>query len=424
MAGIHRTRPGADAMAGATGEPIDLGDGIVASHGWSNSYCIRTDDGRVVLNTGMGFEGPLHRRAYDAADDSPVHSVILTQGHYDHVGGIDVVRDADSEVIAQANFTTWRDDNERLEAFRSRNSAFAFIDAILAAMEHARALGVGAVPQGRPEPTRTIEDRAGLSIGGRRLELIATPGGETFDSMVVWLPDERILFSGNLFGPLFGHVPNLVTIRGDRYRDALSYIASLDVVLELAPERLITGHFDPIDGADLIAEETRALQEAMRSVHDQTVAGMNAGADVWALMRDVAVPDHLDVGEGYGQTPWNVRAIWENYAGWFHHRSTTELYGVAPLAVAPDVVAAAGADTLVAAASVHLDEGRPVEALQLTDLVLAVEPGHDGATELAAGAHRALLARTGNFWESAWLRRAITKLEGTKTESAEQEGQR
>ena len=158
--------------------------------------------------------------------------------------------------------------------------------------------------------------------------LIATPGGETFDSMVVWLPESRTLFSGNLTGPLFGHVPNLVTIRGDRYRDALTYIDSLDVLLELAPRRVLTGHFDPIVGADRIAEEVAAMQEAMRWVHDRTVEGMNAGTDVHTLMREVTVPDHLDVGEGYGQTSWNVRAIWENYAGWFHHRSTTELYGV------------------------------------------------------------------------------------------------
>lgn len=411
MAGIHRTRPGAAAMAGATGEPIDLGDGIVGSSGWSNSYMIRSDDGRVVINTGMGFEGPLHRRAYDAVDASPVRAVILTQGHFDHVGGIDVVRDPDSEVIAQSNFDMWRADNERLETFRSRNSAFAFMDAILAAMEHSRALGVDQVAQGRPEPTTTVDDRSELTIGGRRIELIATPGGETFDSMVVWLPEERTLFSGNLFGPLFGHVPNLVTIRGDRYRDALTYISSLDVVLALAPERLITGHFDPIEGSELIAEETVALQEAMRSVHDQTVAGMNDGADVWTLMREVRVPDHLDVGEGYGQTSWNVRAIWENYAGWFHHRSTTELYGVQPLAVAPDVVAAAGAEALLVAARAHLDARRPVEALQLTDLVLAADPGHRGAAAVAADAHRELLSGNENFWESAWLRRALTKLE-------------
>jgi alkyl sulfatase BDS1-like metallo-beta-lactamase superfamily hydrolase len=414
MPGIHRERPGADAMAAATDAPaIDLGDDIWMSPGWSNTYLLPTDDGRVAINTGMGFEGPLHRRAFDAVDPSPVRAVLLTQGHYDHVGGIDVVKDEGSDVIAQANFTMWRDDNERLEAFRSRNSAFAFIDAILAAMEYARSVGVGAVPQARPEPTVVVDQRLELTIGGRDLVLIATPGGETFDSMVVWLPDSRTLFTGNMFGPLFGHVPNLVTIRGDRYRDALTYIDSLDVVTELAPDRIITGHFDPVDGADRIAEEVAALQEAMQWVHDRTVDGMNDGTDVHTLMREVRVPGHMDVGEGYGQTKWNVRAIWENYAGWFHHRSTTELYGLPPLAIAPDLVTAAGADALVAAAQAHADDGRPVEALQLTDVVLAVEPGHAGARTVAAFATGSLLEATTNFWERAWLRRSLDKLART-----------
>jgi alkyl sulfatase BDS1-like metallo-beta-lactamase superfamily hydrolase len=326
------------------------------------------------------------------------------------VGGVDVVKDPDSDVIAQANFAVWRDDNERLEAFRSRNSAFAFMDAIVAAMDHARSMGVGAVPQARPEPTVTVDERLELTIGGRRLEMIATPGGETFDSMIVWLPESHVLLSGNLFGPLFGHVPNLVTIRGDRYRDALTYIDSLDVVLDLAPERLVTGHFDPIEGADRIAEEVRALQEAMGWVHDRTVDGMNAGTDVHSLMAEVRIPGHLDVGEGYGQTKWNVRAIWENYAGWFHHRSTTELYGVPPLAVAPDLVAAAGAGALVELARTHLGAGRPVEALQLTDIVLADDAADGAARAVAAEAHELLLDATTNFWERAWLRRSITKL--------------
>ena len=59
------------------------------------------------------------------------------------------------------------------------------------------------------------------------------PGGETTDSLVIWLPDSRTAFTGNLFGPLFGHVPNLVTMRGDRYRDALTYVDSLELVLGL-----------------------------------------------------------------------------------------------------------------------------------------------------------------------------------------------
>ncbi len=106
-----------------------------------------------------------------------------------------------------------------------------------------------------------------------------------------------------------------------------------------------------------------------------------------------------------------MRAIWENYAGWFHHRSTTELYAVPPSAIAGDVVAAAGADALVAAARGHLDAGRPVEALHLTDLVLAAAPDHAAAPAVAADASRALLDASVNFWETAWLRRSIEKLE-------------
>jgi alkyl sulfatase BDS1-like metallo-beta-lactamase superfamily hydrolase len=410
--GIHRERPGADAIAAATGAPaIEVGDRIWMSPGLSNSYLIGTDDGPIVVNTGMGFEGPLHRRAYETVEAGRTRVVVFTQGHFDHVGGVDSLRDADTEVIAQANFTTWRDDNERLERFRSRNAAFAWIDAILAAMEHAKAVGAGEASQARPEPTTTFVDELEVALGRRELVLLSVPGGETTDALVIWIPASRTLLSGNLFGPLFGHVPNLVTMRGDRYRDALTYVASLDRVLELRPERLLTGHFDPIDGADRIAEAITAMRDSTQWVHDRTVEGMNAGTDVHTLMRQIRLPEELDVGEGYGKVAWNVRAIWETYAGWFHHRSTTELYDTPPASVAPDVVALAGADALVDAARSRLHDGEPVAALHLTDLVLAAEPEHAPSRAVAADAHRALLDASGNFWERAWLNRAIDRLE-------------
>jgi alkyl sulfatase BDS1-like metallo-beta-lactamase superfamily hydrolase len=412
MPGIHRQRPGADAISAATGAPArDLGDGIWVSPGLSNSYLVQTGEGRIIVNTGMGFEGPLHRRVFDHVDPSPTAVIVLTQGHYDHVGGVDRLRDEKTDVIAQANFDTWRADNERLESFRVRNAAFAWRSAITAALEHARSLPPGTTTQARPEPSVTFETRLELHVGGRDLVLWSTPGGETTDSLVVWLPESRTMFSGNLFGPLFGHVPNLVTIRGDRYRDALAYMASLELVLDLVPERLITGHFDPIDGADRIAGEVEAMRDATAWVHDRTVDGMNAGRSVHELMREIRLPDRFDLGEGYGKTSWNVRAIWENYAGWFHHCSTTELYGVPLSTVAPDVVAAAGAGALVAAAQRRLQAGEPEAALHLTDIVLAADPDDRDGRVVAAQASRALLEVSDNFWERAWLSRSIEDLD-------------
>jgi hypothetical protein len=44
-------------------------------------------------------------------------------------------------------------------------------------------------------------------------------------------------------------------------------------------------------------------------------------------------------------------------------------------------------------------------------MVLAVEPAHAGARSVASGATQALLDESSNFWESAWLRRALHRLE-------------
>ncbi|OBK17097.1 MBL fold metallo-hydrolase [Mycobacterium asiaticum] len=404
---VYRSRPGADAMRPAAAERAEpIAPGLWCSPGLSNSYLLTTEDGRVIVNTGMGFEGPVHRANFDAIDDSPVRYIIFTQGHVDHVGGLDSVRDSDTTVVAQANWRLWRDDNERLIPYRASRSAFAFKETLTAgiqAIQHR--LGTKKLaPQSIPVVDLDFEDTLTLDVGGRRLELISVPGGETNDSLVVWLPEERVCLCGNTFGPLFGHIPNLVTIRGDRYRDALTAIASVERVRQLQPELLVTGHFDPITGTDRIDSELTRLRDAIQYIHDETVAGMNAGKDVQTLMREVALPAELEVGEGYGKVAWDVRAIWENYSGWFHHRSTTELYPVGLDAVAADLVELAGADALVDRARAHLSAGRPLHAIHLAELLPS---DHPDVREVLRVAHQDLLADSTNFWETAWLKQQI-----------------
>lgn len=408
MTGIWRSRPGAHELAPADSEAaLPIGPGIWMSPGLSNSYLVSTDDGRIVINTGMGFEGAVHRSLYDEVDDSPTRFVILTQGHYDHVGGIDHFLDEKTDVIAHESWRTWRDDNERLAAFRVKNSAFAFMDRVLAGMAATRArFPESSQAQGVARPTIEVSDRLSMTVGGRSFEIISVPGGETTDSLVVWLPEEKILFSGNTFGPLFAHVPNLVTIRGDRYRDALTVIETIEKVRALGAETLITGHFDPVYGAEVIDGELSRLRDAVQHVHDETVAGMNAGKDVHTLMREITLPEHLDIGEGYGKVSWDVRAIWENYAGWFHHTSTTELYDVPASAVHADLVELAGAQAIIARAAEKLVAGETLAAIHLAELV-ADRPA---ARDVLRAAHGQLLEQSTNFWETSWLSRQIEEL--------------
>jgi glyoxylase-like metal-dependent hydrolase (beta-lactamase superfamily II) len=410
---IWRERPGADEIrAAAPGGLAEVGTRIWASPGLSNSYLIGTDDGCVVLNAGMGFEGPVHREEYAALDAGPIRYLVLTQGHYDHVGGVDALRETDTQVVAQANWSAWRDDNERLNSFRVRNAAFAWTDAITAALEYAANRPDGFPAQSAPTPDLVVEETLDLEVGGRTFRLIATPGGETTDSLVVHLPEEGVLFCGNVFGALFGHIPNLVTMRGDRYRDALTVVESIDRVRALGAEVLHTGHFGPVVGTDLVDAELGRLRDAVMFVHDATVAGMNEGRDVVDLMRSIVLPEHLAVGEGYGKVAWDVRAIWESYAGWFHHRATSELYAVRPDAVHVEVARLAGPDALANAAADRVAAGELPEALQLTEIALAGEPEHAAALAVAVDVHERLLAQSTNFWERAWLRRELTDLQG------------
>jgi glyoxylase-like metal-dependent hydrolase (beta-lactamase superfamily II) len=413
MAGIHRERPGASDLEAATGEPaVALGNDIWMSPGVSNAYAVATGNGRVLVNAGLVFEGPVRQQAF-AGVPGPTQAIIVTQGHADHWGAVNALREDETDIVMHANYRYWRDDNDRLTGYRAPKAAFAFQQFTDAFLKHFETIDPATVDFSFPEPTITFDRRIDLQFGDRRFQLVWTPGGETTDSLVVWLPDDRVLFTGNLFGPLFGHVPNLMTIRGDRYRDPILYIESLNTVLDYRPQRLITGHFDPIEGADRIAEEVTAMRDAMQSVHDQTVERMVAGTDVYTAMREVRVPEHLDIGEGYGKTSWNVRAIWEMYAGWFQHRSTTELYGVAPASVFGDLVGTAGADALVEAARTHLAAGRPVQAIHLTDIVLSTDASHAAARAAAVEAHEALLSEAENFWEKAWLTKSINKLRST-----------
>jgi alkyl sulfatase BDS1-like metallo-beta-lactamase superfamily hydrolase len=412
---LFRSRPDGFAIRpAAQPEARRVHDCVYLSQGLSNAFLVLTAEGRVVVNTGMGFEAPVHKRNFDAVDASPLRYILLTQGHVDHVGGVDLFREAGTEVVAQANNAAQQAEDTRLQRFRASRSAFAFGDVIARSLRHLRENVGGPVPpQSRPVPTITFEDRFAFELGGLRFELLATPGGETTDSMVIWLPQHRICFTGNLFSALFGHFPNLVTIRGDRYRDALRFIASLDRVLALEPELLLVGHHDPVAGRERIRAELLRLRGAVAFVHDETVRGMNEGRDVWTLMRETALPPELEVGEGYGRVAWSVRAIWERYAGWFHHRSTTELYAVPPWSVYPDLVELAGGpDAVAKRAHEKLAGGAALEAIHLAEVALAAAPTHRGALEAGLAAHERLEAESENFWLTSWLRRQIATLRG------------
>lgn len=384
-------------------DAVDLGNGIFMSKDVSNLYRVLTDDGDVLINTGMIFNAEENRRRLDAVSDKPIRKIVFTQSHEDHIGGWTAFDAPGVETIAQANIGFVRTYFRDLGPTIGRRS---------------RRLWSGDLKREvteRPEPvvTTTFHDSHAFELGGRRFELYAVPGGETVDSLVVWLPQDRIVFTGNMTGPIFGHVPNLYTPRGDRLRYVQWYLGSVQRVIDLAPEVLITGHGEPLRGADTIRASLTKMRDATQYLRDRTFEGMNAGKDLWTLMGTIQLPEELAIPQGHGKIPWIVRAIWEEHLGWFRYESTTELYNVPPQAIFPDFVEmAGGAGAVLARGRRCLGEGEPLKALHFAEAVLAGEPGSRDALRLKLDATTMVLTQAGreNFSEVRWLESEIREL--------------
>jgi glyoxylase-like metal-dependent hydrolase (beta-lactamase superfamily II) len=405
-------RPGKELLTPAYDDPAFPINGFLwRSGGTSASYLLVTREGRVIVNTGMGWEAPHHQRVFDAICPGPTPYVITTQGHVDHVGGVALFREPGTRYVAQAANAACQADDARIAAFRAATAGVWFGGLASRVRDFAARYPGAARGQDRPTPDLVFDHRLALRVGELDLELVSAPGGETLDSCVVWLPRHRIALVSNLFGPLFPHFPNFHTLRGDRYRLPEPYLASVRTVRELQPELLVTGRHLPIAGRALIDAALGRLHDAVDFVHRETLVRINAGQDALQIMREVELPARLRVGQGYGRVSWAVRTIWEAYTGWFQRRSTTELHGFDARAAQAELVELAGAAPVVERARARLAGGDALAAIHLAEAVLAREPSHRDAARVLVDAHRALLAAGGdaNFWESGWLHHQLER---------------
>lgn len=385
---------------------IDRGDGIWESRGVGNSYLVTTAAGDVLVNAGTLADARRGKALFAAVSANTLRHVILTQSHANQYGGLEVYKTPETEVIAHRLYPAERADAEALSAHYRRGSRRIF-GTITGRTEDM-------VPTIEVQPDRLIGDEGhAFELGGRRFELIWTPGGETRSAIIVWLPQDRVAIVGNLFGPLFGNHPNLNTLRGDRPRSAMEFVNSVRRLRSLRPVRILTGH-EVIEGEAHIQAETARIADAVEWVHDRTVEGMNAGHDLRSLMREIRTPRELTLTEEYGKLAWNVRAIWHEYTGWFDPaRGTTELYGVPPSSVSAALAElAGGAGRIAERAREFVLQGEPLQALHLLDIALAADAASVQAKQVKRDALLLLDHQTGgrNLWERRWIASEIELL--------------
>ena len=380
-------------------EAQKINDVIYKASGFGNTFMVVTDDGNVIIDTSLPAMAPKHKQLLTAVSDGPVHSIIITHGHGDHTGGVALWREPQTKVIAQQNMVEFLNYQKRLgKLFLQRNSAqFGFDLVEQPSSTDSQSAGVNLLPD------MLFNERLDFTLGGEQFEILHTPA-ETYDALSVWMPQYKAAFVGDLFYRSF---PNIYTLRGTKPRWALDYIDSINRVLTLQPEILLPSHGEPILGNDNIRREMTRYRDAIQYVHDQTVAGMNQGRDVYSLMRDIKLPPVLDVGEAYGWVSWSVRGIYEGYMGWFNG-DPVNMYAQSPESIYADLVTlAGGAEKVVALAEETLNTGDAVKALRLIEAALDAEPDNRAVLAMRLQILTALRKASGNLNESGWLNYGI-----------------
>jgi alkyl sulfatase BDS1-like metallo-beta-lactamase superfamily hydrolase len=385
---------------------VRVNDAIYLAYGFGNTFLVTTSAGNVVIDTSSVVRAARAKELLQRENAGPIKYIVLTHAHGDHTGGVPLWKAADTQVIAQKEHYEFVNYQQRLAGFfAERNAAqFNFQRPPTGPWTGNYGAKIAATVQ--------FDDRYEFTLGDTKFEVMSTPG-ETPDHLTVWIPKYRAAFVGDNFYESF---PNMYTLRGTKPRWALDYIASLDKVLALKPELLLPSHGEPVRGNAEITRRLTQYRAAIAYVHDAVVRGMNEGKDVFALMQGIKLPPELVVGEGYGNLIWSIRGIYEGYAGFFDLRPAT-MYDVPVSAVYPDLAKLSGGARAVAQlAAQHVEAGRYVEALHLTEVALATDPQFRPALQTRIKALESLRAKSKNSNERGWLdyhiRLVRTKLSG------------
>jgi len=399
-----------DAAGGFHKIPVtvrELAPNIYQTTGIANAHMITTTAGNVMFDTGISIQAGAHYELMRTKTQAPIKAIILSHAHADHIGGTQVYKETDTEIITHREFVESQRYLKQLAPYQWNRNRTLF-----PWMPEQPATS-GPTVYGGIEPSLLVtEADHSFELGGTQFNVLSTPGAEGDDNISLFLPEQGILFSGDFFGPLFPQFPNIFTMRGEKIRKPLEYIRSLDKLIALEPEMIVPSHHDPITGKENLRVAMTQMRDAVQYVHDETINGMNAGKSVYELMREIKLPEHLNLTQEHGKVSWSVKSIWEYYMTWFHFDSTTELYPVPARDVYSDVAELAGATALIARAQSKFDSSKPVEALHLLEMALtdssvsAQKPALNLRLKVLGSMLEAAVVG-GNNYEKDYLRRRI-----------------
>ncbi len=137
---------------------------------------------------------------------------------------------------------------------------------------------VETVPAGLTWPTLTFSGKMTLWLGSLEVQLLQLGRGHTKGDTVVWLPQERILFSGDLVE--FDATP----YAGDAYFS--DWPTTLDHIAALQAVKLVPGRGPALENEAQAAAGLASTRSFISDVFSAVKAGASAGKDLKTVYRE------------------------------------------------------------------------------------------------------------------------------------------
>jgi glyoxylase-like metal-dependent hydrolase (beta-lactamase superfamily II) len=137
---------------------------------------------------------------------------------------------------------------------------------------------VESVPPGLTWPTITFTGKMTLWLGSLEVQLLQLGRGHTKGDTVAWLPQQKILFSGDLVES--GATP----YAGDAYFK--DWPQTLDNIAALQPAQLVPGRGPALTTPALVAAGLQGTRDFIADVYNSVKDGVAAGKDLNAVYQD------------------------------------------------------------------------------------------------------------------------------------------
>jgi linear primary-alkylsulfatase len=377
---------------------------VAIGYGISNCIMIEGQGGVIIVDTMTTMEEANEVLAeFRKITSKPVKAIVYTHSHPDHIFGAEAFAAGAKPEIYAHETTEYQVRRLFTEIGPIIGSRSQRMYGSLLPPGHVLNVGIGPFVGMKPDsklgyimPTKTFANTMEAEEAGIKFKLIFAPG-ETEDQIMVWLPEQKTLISGDDYYWAF---PNLYTIRGTSFRNLKQWYQSLDKMRDLNPQYLVPCHTRPIIGAQKIQEILTNYRDAIQYVHDQSIRGMNAGLTPDELAEYIKLPPHLAeapyLQPFYGKVSWSVRSMFAGNLGWFDGDSA-DLEPLTRKEQAKLMARLAGGEKeLLRNARELLEEKEYQAALQLTGHLIQLNPENQEAKDVRIKALTALAEKEQN----------------------------